>query len=151
MGMLPLYNQHAKGYHMFYDLPLPPPTTTPQQIEQGVQPVLCNSPRAPHDPPIVNRTYIWVGCCKTTNPWSSLKGKSKGGCSNNGPKLCKHDGSSGFLSYTHLIGAGRNPLARPRLTSPPRYCGWTKSCTTLKRWETIVCWYLQGNHHARVS
>ena len=23
--------------------------------------------------------------------------------------------------------------------------------TTLKRWETIVCWYLQGNHHSRVS
>ena len=31
------------------------------------------------------------------------------------------------------------------------YCGWTKSCTTLKVLETIVCWYLQGNHHSRVS
>ena len=27
------------------------------------------------------------------------------------------------------------------------YCGWTRSCTTLKRWEAIACWYLQGNHH----
>ena len=26
------------------------------------------------------------------------------------------------------------------------YCGWTKSCTTLKPWEDIVRWYLQGNH-----
>ena len=25
------------------------------------------------------------------------------------------------------------------------YCGWTKSCTTWKPWETIVCWYLQKN------
>ena len=25
--------------------------------------------------------------------------------------------------------------------------GWTKSWTTLKPWEAIVCWYLQGNHH----
>ena len=24
------------------------------------------------------------------------------------------------------------------------YCGWTKSCTTLK-WEAIVCWYFTGN------
>ena len=31
------------------------------------------------------------------------------------------------------------------------YCGWTNSCTTLKLWETIVCWYLQGNHYPRVS
>ena len=31
------------------------------------------------------------------------------------------------------------------------YCGWTKSCTTWKPWETIVCWCLQGNHHARDS
>ena len=23
--------------------------------------------------------------------------------------------------------------------------GWTKSCTTLKPWETIICWYLQVN------
>ena len=28
-------------------------------------------------------------------------------------------------------------------TSQP-FCGWTKSCTTLKPWETTVCWYLQG-------
>ena len=28
--------------------------------------------------------------------------------------------------------------------------GWTKSCTTLKQWETIVCWWLQRNHHSRV-
>ena len=33
----------------------------------------------------------------------------------------------------------------------PWYCGWTKSCTTLKPWETTVCWYLQRNHHSRVS
>ena len=33
----------------------------------------------------------------------------------------------------------------------PRYCGWTKSCTTLKPWENIVCWYLQGHHDSRVS
>ena len=26
------------------------------------------------------------------------------------------------------------------------YGGWTKSCTTLKPSETLVCWYLQGNH-----
>ena len=25
-------------------------------------------------------------------------------------------------------------------------CGWTNSCTTLKPWETTVCWYLQGGH-----
>ena len=25
-----------------------------------------------------------------------------------------------------------------------KYCGWTKSCTTLKPCETIVRWYLQG-------
>ena len=31
------------------------------------------------------------------------------------------------------------------------YCGWTKSCTTLKLWETIVCWYLQGNQGFRPS
>ena len=31
------------------------------------------------------------------------------------------------------------------------YCGWTKSCTTWKPWETIVCWYLAGIHHSRVS
>ena len=31
------------------------------------------------------------------------------------------------------------------------FCGWTKSCTTLKPWETIVSWYLQGNHPSRVS
>ena len=24
------------------------------------------------------------------------------------------------------------------------YCGWTKSCTTLKPWELLVRWYLQG-------
>ena len=29
------------------------------------------------------------------------------------------------------------------------YCGWTKFCTTLNLWETIVCWYLQGNPHSR--
>ena len=32
-----------------------------------------------------------------------------------------------------------------------QYCGWTTSCTTLKPRETIVCWYLQDNHHLRVS
>ena len=31
------------------------------------------------------------------------------------------------------------------------YCGWTKSCTTWKPWDTIVCWYLQENPHSRVS
>ena len=31
------------------------------------------------------------------------------------------------------------------------YCGWTKSCTTSKPWETIVCWYLRGNHHSSDS
>ena len=31
------------------------------------------------------------------------------------------------------------------------YCGWTNSCTTLKLWETVVRWHLQGNHHSRVS
>ena len=25
------------------------------------------------------------------------------------------------------------------------YCGWTKSCTTLKPWEAIAFWYLRGN------
>ena len=25
------------------------------------------------------------------------------------------------------------------------YCGWTKSCTTLKPWETILYWYLQAD------
>ena len=35
--------------------------------------------------------------------------------------------------------------------TPGQYCGWTKSCTTSKPWETTVCWYLQGNHHAMVS
>ena len=32
-----------------------------------------------------------------------------------------------------------------------QYCGWTKSCTTLKPREAIVCWYLQANHYSRVS
>ena len=31
------------------------------------------------------------------------------------------------------------------------YCGWTKSCTALKPRESTDCWYLQGNHHSRVS
>ena len=31
------------------------------------------------------------------------------------------------------------------------YCGWTKSCTSWKPWETTVCWYLQGNHLSRAS
>ena len=30
------------------------------------------------------------------------------------------------------------------------YCGWTKSCTTLKPWNTYDCRY-QGNHHSRAS
>ena len=25
-----------------------------------------------------------------------------------------------------------------------RYSGWTKSCTTLKPWDTVACWYLFG-------
>ena len=30
--------------------------------------------------------------------------------------------------------------------------GWAKSVrTTFKPWEATVCWYLQGNHHSRVS
>ena len=33
----------------------------------------------------------------------------------------------------------------------PSYCGWTKSCTTLKPWEVIVRWHLHGNHDSRVS
>ena len=31
------------------------------------------------------------------------------------------------------------------------YCGWTKSCTSWKPWETTVCWYLQENHLSRAS
>ena len=31
------------------------------------------------------------------------------------------------------------------------YCGWTKSCTTLIPWETVICWYLQRNDHSRGS
>ena len=31
------------------------------------------------------------------------------------------------------------------------YCGWTKSCTTFKPWEAIVCWHLQAHHHSKVS
>ena len=33
----------------------------------------------------------------------------------------------------------------PKFEEHP-YCGWTKSCTKLKPWETIVCWYLQRNY-----
>ena len=29
-------------------------------------------------------------------------------------------------------------------------CRWTKSCTIQEPRETIVCWYLQGNHHCRL-
>ena len=44
----------------------------------------------------------------------------------------------GRLQMRFLQVSLKHPKAHP-------YCGWTKSCTTLKPWETIVCWYLQGN------
>ena len=37
------------------------------------------------------------------------------------------------------------PPPTPTFKKSEPYCGWTKSCTTSKPWETIVCWYLQGN------
>ena len=51
------------------------------------------------------------------------------------------------------------PEKRPRigwlrgvvLVSRASSCGWTKSCTTWKPWETVVCWYVQVYHHSRVS
>ena len=39
------------------------------------------------------------------------------------------------------------PTAAPEIIWT--YCGWTKSCITLKPWKAIVCWYLQGNHQLR--
>ena len=63
------------------------------------------------------------------------------------PLLRKHfNSTAGWAVACHVF----EPPNINRATLKP-YCGWTKSCTTLKPWETIVCWYLQGNHHARVS
>ena len=46
--------------------------------------------------------------------------------------------------FGYILSSGRTSVLAP---SPPQrivwYCGWTKSCTTLKPWDTIVCWYLQ--------
>ena len=46
-------------------------------------------------------------------------------------------------------------LCNPGITSKETtkdgsYCGWTKSCTTLKPWEAFFGWYLQVNHPSRV-
>ena len=41
-----------------------------------------------------------------------------------------------------------NPFPHDVHQSVP-HCGWTKSYTTWKPWETIVRWYLQGNHPFR--
>ena len=60
--------------------------------------------------------------------------------------------SSFVLHVTHaakrwIMRVGRSGDTRKRKSSKSHsYCGWTKSCTTFKPWETIVCWYLQGNH-----
>ena len=65
-----------------------------------------------------------------------------------------------------MPSADRAYLQRPWFLSPSQkkgyrnfantlvfswYCGWTKSCTTCKPGRAIVSWYLQGNHHSRVS
>ena len=45
------------------------------------------------------------------------------------------------------LGSPKHVMGRHNM----RCCGWTKSCTTLKPWDTIVRWYLQANHHSSVS
>ena len=55
------------------------------------------------------------------------------------------DGVEGTPSLNHQT---TNPNHQP---GEAEIRGWTKSCTILKPWETIVGWYLQRNHHSRVS
>ena len=75
---------------------------------------------------------------------------SEGNCSNALTQVGKTN-ACGYASYSvqNLVFGRRNghdsstgSLEMPDLS----WSGWTISCTTLKPWETIVCWYLQENH-----
>ena len=57
-----------------------------------------------------------------------------------------------WLSVARDAGAIRSIDIRPctNVGASVIYCGWTKSCTILKPWQTIVCLHLQANHHSRV-
>ena len=49
-------------------------------------------------------------------------------------------------------GLGPSPwLGEVCVVKIPTVDGRNSFRTTLKPWETIDCWYLQGNHHSRVS
>ena len=59
-------------------------------------------------------------------------------------------GAAGYLEWVSPVRQLKNQT--PTFTKRKEaYCGWTKSCTALKPRETVVCWYLQGNHYSRVS
>ena len=60
----------------------------------------------------------------------------------NQPQLMNKGVSLGLVG--NQITFGGAPTTRIYKSAVDSYCGWTKSCTTLKAWETIVYWNLQG-------